>query len=324
MSRLTEQQLFLLLEKHHLGTCTREEEELLHDWFEQPTIIEELTFISAAEREQIRSEINAAILAKITSAAPAQPAISKRRKIWVVSAAAALLVSVLLFAAYYIPRGTNISDNQLTISAPRGINKMPVLLPDSSLVLLSGGSSIQYTAAFLKDARNITLTGTAYFSVRPDKNAPFTVRTDQRISVRVLGTSFLVKTSDDTSYVRVVHGSVQVDKDRETLGKLAPGEQLLYAGKDKTFLKKKYLPEEMYEWDDNSMIHLDSVSVSELAVLLHTMYQMNVRFDFKQTEHYRFKMSFMRDLPVDELLEMIHTVSGLKFERKGLELTITG
>ena len=54
-------QLLLLLEKQKLGTCTEAEEALLHQWFDEPPVIETLTFTSEEEKEQIKSEIFTAI-----------------------------------------------------------------------------------------------------------------------------------------------------------------------------------------------------------------------------------------------------------------------
>ncbi len=55
MSITNKHQLLLLLEKQELGTCTKAEEDMLQAWFEQVPVIEELTFVSEEEKEEIKN-----------------------------------------------------------------------------------------------------------------------------------------------------------------------------------------------------------------------------------------------------------------------------
>lgn len=318
-------QLLLLLEKQRLGTCTPAEEAMLQAWFEQVPVIEELTFVSEEEKEQIRTEISTAIKAKINISNPAPAKIKKftSRKFWSVSIAAAVALWLSFFAVYYFSQKED-KTHIIAITAPQGINKMPVILPDSSLVWLSGGSTLSYPEKFASGYRKVTLSGVAYFSVRPDKKAPFTVMTPSDISVRVLGTSFVVdvKAKADLIKVSVLTGLVQVSEAKNKLEVLAPGERLSYSCQDKTFFKESYQPEEIRDWKDNSMIYLNNASVNELTVVLQTMYHVTLSFDQQRTAQYRFNMSFSRDLSVDQVLDMLETMSGLQFERKNNEVII--
>jgi ferric-dicitrate binding protein FerR (iron transport regulator) len=320
-------QLLLLLEKQQLGTCTEAEEEMLQAWFEQVPVIEELTFVSEEEKEEIRAEISTAIRSKITIPASA-PATTKkfvRWKLWSAGAAAAIVLCFSLFALYSLFGNKEKAAGQMiAVTAPMGVNKMPVTLPDSSLVWLSAGSSLEYPETFAAHARSVKLTGIAYFSVKPDKHAPFTVNTSKAIAVRVLGTSFVVDVKDkaDLIKVSVITGLVQIDEDKNKLGVLVPGERLSYSCMDKTFFKESYLPDEVREWKDNGVIYLNNATIGELAVVLRTMYHVNLSYNQQMTAQYRFNMSFSRELSADQVLDMLTTMSGLRFDRKGHEVII--
>lgn len=65
-------------------------------------------------------------------------------------------------------------------------------LSDGSLVTLNEHSSVTYKR-FLWNTRTVKLNGEAFFEVKHDVNRPFSVNTG-KLLVKVLGTSFIVKT----------------------------------------------------------------------------------------------------------------------------------
>lgn len=96
---------------------------------------------------------------------------------------------------------------RLTITA--GDEVLSVFLPDSTKVWLNSQSTLQYTEVFGEGERKTWLSGEAYFAVRRDTAAPFTVTVDQAV-VRVLGTSFNVREGQGNVAVTVAEGKVQV------------------------------------------------------------------------------------------------------------------
>ncbi len=70
------------------------------------------------------------------------------------------------------------------------------------------------------------------------------VSTPKSISVKVLGTSFVVDVKDKTDLIKVsvITGLVQVDEDKTKLGVLVPGERLSTPARTKPFLKKVTSP----------------------------------------------------------------------------------
>ncbi|WP_118976873.1 FecR family protein [Taibaiella koreensis] len=320
------QQLLQLIEKHRQGTTTEAEEALLTQWFDQVPTLEAITFTSEEEKEDIRSNMRDAIFQKIGEGREKQPAIVqplRSRKRWTVGIAAAALLCISLLGYFFFAKEPQ--PVLLTITAPAGIQKLPVMLPDSSVVWLAGGSSLRYPEQFPAGSRKVRLDGVAFFSVHHDEKAPFTVTTPEALSVRVLGTSFVVDVRKNTQRIKVsvITGRVQVEEDKKGLSVLLPGEKLSYSCRSHTFEKSKYLPEEVSEWKNNGTIYLNNVSLNELSVILQTIYRLRLVYDPGQMIQYRFSMSFSRELTGDQVLDMLRVTSGLHFDKKGNEVGVT-
>jgi len=314
-SKITKSQLRELLEKQRAGQCSEEEEALLTEWFERVPMIEELTFSSYEEKEKIKGEILTAINQTIGQANTFQPRRSAfKLPIFRAAAAVILLLLTALVAYTLIVRP---QQSLITFTVPPGVEKMPLTLPDGSQVLLEAGSTIHYPEAFKKSKREVRLSGKGFFSVQRNPQAPFYVSTDKEISVKVLGTSFLVDVRAETQevYISVVTGHVQVNDAKNSLGILEPGETLSFASNTSTFSRKHYLPEDINAWSNNMNIHLNAARLDEVAILLRVLYHVDVFFEEGETKQYRFFMSFSRSLSIDEVLQMLESASGLTFER---------
>ena len=78
-----------------------------------------------------------------------------------------------------------------TITSPQGSNTL-IDLPDGTKVWLNAGSKISYGNSYGISARDVELTGEAYFDVKTNRNMPFVVITSD-VVVKALGTRFNVK-----------------------------------------------------------------------------------------------------------------------------------
>ena len=115
------------------------------------------------------------------------------------------------------------------ISTPRG-GQYQIALPDGSKVWLNAGSSLRFPTAFKGDAREVQLSGEAYFEVSSDAHRPFTVavftrepgKGEELQKVKVLGTQFNIMAYADETLVKttLLEGAVKI---AGTL--LKPGEQ---------------------------------------------------------------------------------------------------
>jgi transmembrane sensor len=116
-------------------------------------------------------------------------------------AAAALILISLGTATVYINNAGYLS-KKITIIAGNDQKNIIVPMPDGSKVYLNRNSIFSYRKNFGEHKRNVKLTGEAFFEITPDVSKPFIIDAG-KASVKVVGTSFNVITSNQESAVEV-------------------------------------------------------------------------------------------------------------------------
>jgi ferric-dicitrate binding protein FerR (iron transport regulator) len=115
-----------------------------------------------------------------------------------------IVISVGVVAMYI----TNKLQTDNNVSYVAGNEKTDLILPDRSMVTLNKHAQIRYNKNFEGNYRVVELKGSAYFSVKANKQKPFIVNM-QSCSVRVLGTSFYLN-SDTVDRVSLIVESGKV------------------------------------------------------------------------------------------------------------------
>lgn len=121
---------------------------------------------------------------------------------WIRIVASIAAVFVVGIGIFYM-----LTANQLTTVTTSLAQKERVMLPDNSVVVLNGLSSISYNDKNWDDNRTIVLEGEAFFDV--EKGKQFDVVTHKGI-VSVLGTEFNVRIRDSVLLVACYEGLVQI------------------------------------------------------------------------------------------------------------------
>lgn len=140
---------------------------------------------------------------------------------WVQIAASVLVLLAVSFAIWNILDRTQ-SDHFIASGG-----KEKIILNDGTLVWLEEGSQFSY---YLKEdgIRHAEFTGEALFEVAKIPNSPFTIACGD-ITVRVLGTSFNLKTGQQSVEMKVLTGKVNLSTARDTSGvNVAPNEKVVY------------------------------------------------------------------------------------------------
>lgn len=99
-------------------------------------------------------------------------------------------------------------------------------LNDGSEITLNRNSQISYREDFNSEAREIQLTGEAFFKVTTDTQKPFTVTT-QNLTTEVVGTAFNIRENDSLIDVTVSEGIVNV-YDNDEHHQLNSNQQIVY------------------------------------------------------------------------------------------------
>lgn len=190
------------------------------------------------------------------------------------------------------------SDGQQALNNPRGSTVKDVTLSDGTRVWLNAGSSIRYPAVFPSYDRTVEIRGEAYFEVASDASRPFGVKMGNAF-VRVLGTSFNIKTNDPRPRITVLEGEVRVSLDKTLT--LEAGQQAVV--QDKVELVRDINIDGVSDWKKGlfSFSHTDLVSaMSELS----RWYDVDVVYEKIPPNRY-FTGKLDRTLTLDQVLKTL-------------------
>jgi transmembrane sensor len=163
---------------------------------------------------------------------------------------AAATVITLTSAGFFLYRGRGSTSNAPVLAAPaaqpsevatRNGSRTSLYLPDGTHVWLNAGSKLSYNKNFGAASREVDLSGEAFFDVARNPASPFIIHTS-RIDIRVLGTSFNVKSypSEKTTETVLIHGSIEValhDKTNEKII-LKPNQKLVVGNNENSIPRR--------------------------------------------------------------------------------------
>ena len=245
----------------------------------------------------------------------------KRRTVFnipkiVYGAAAVILLLIASTISYWW--GERQLQNQfadILVEAPLGA-KTKLILPDSTLVWLNAGSKIVYSQGFGVKDRHLRLNGEAYFEVAKDSLNRFVVQAGD-LAVEALGTSFNVKAyeEDNQAVVTLFQGKVKTSVGRDEAF-LLPDQAVTYL-KNKGQLKKSTLNDAYRAclWRNNELAFNDE-ALSEIAVLLNRMYNIQVVFKSEKVKALRFT-GVITNNSLDNIIELISLTSPIIYTSKG-------
>jgi len=255
----------------------------------------------------------------------------------VIYAIAAIMVLALLIpAAWWMMTGrtrpVEVKDNgQMKLarstapSLPSELAKRRVLhLPDGSTVTLNKNSRLDYTPGFAGVAREVYLTGEAFFDIVRAPGKPFLVHTG-KVTTRVLGTSFNIRAypGDKAIEITVAHGKVQVTEEKMNRGLLTDAQQLrLEANKDQYSFRKVDV-DSVIAWRPKE-IHFDDITLGEVAKQVKTRFGRTVHFTNTVLENCRVTASFFEDDGLEEIMTVICGISQSTYVIQDDVITVDG
>lgn len=237
------------------GSITDAESESLMRWLEE----------SAENRAEFRKTLSLCNMADIDKIARIDLQKAERKMMnrifrkpahrWkriLINTAACLAVPLAFTTAFLsLPRDFSSEIATIQTRVPQGA-RSKIVLPDSSVVHLNGGSCISYASAFNDDVREVSLEGEGYFEVTASEDCPFIVHTDN-FDVRCVGTEFNIRaySSETKQSVTLVNGKVHVEIAQERII-LSPNDRMTIA-QDGTYIKTSVDPYRYYAWKNGEL-----------------------------------------------------------------------
>jgi transmembrane sensor len=215
-----------------------------------------------------------------------------------VAASLIILLSLTGFLRFYTKTINTSAGQHLSFS-----------LPDSSLIELNAQSTVKYYPYWFAFSRIVTLDGEAFFKVT--KGTRFKVMS-KRGETTVLGTSFNIYSRNEDYSVTCFTGKVSVvsaGKSERVL--LSPNEQA-FINKD-GFLRfvQEVNAQAVKSWRGNMFVF---TGASITGVLQEIERQYNIKIVFKANPKLTYTGNFSKSLSEKEVLDLVCTSLGLKFE----------
>ena len=191
-------------------------------------------------------------------------------------------------------------------------------LSDGSVVTLNKNSSLSYPARFSGDTRSIGLQGEAFFNVAPDKKKPFVIHVND-VTVKVVGTSFNVRSSGGHTEVIVETGIVQVSRSRHTV-ELHPHEQVSLVPGDSA-MTAAAVTDKLYNYYRSKEFVCNNTPLWKLAEVLEEAYGVKIIFARKELRSLPITTSF-EDQSLDTILTVITKTFNISYEKTANQVII--
>lgn len=206
------------------------------------------------------------------------------------------------------------------VFSPAG-QKIRIILPDSSIVLLNGNSQIRYNQNFNEDNRKVELKGEGYFEVRKDISRQFIVSTSE-LDIKVFGTSFNVKSYENDQNVEVglKTGRVGINHDEKEIVQLTPGQVATFDKKEQKMEVGKMDINLFSVWTRDEMVFQEE-SLGEIIKYMERWYGVSIQLapELLDGELLTFKV---KTESLNELLKLINLLKPIKYDIDGKQVTI--
>lgn len=234
---------------------------------------------------------------------------------WFRNAAAVIILSA---AAYWIYSASSRAD-YLIKTAGTGIDS--VVLPDSSKIYLSSGSTVKYPDKFAGAERKIyLLKGEAFFKVTRDTLRPFVVGIKSS-TVTVLGTSFNLRIDKSQVGLNVSTGKVKFALNNgSNSAVLKAGEALTYDFNTMGLKRYQDHTGSTFAWLTHELNFVDA-PLTDVFSALEEYYKVKIDIKDSLSSYSKFNARF-QDSDLDEVLSILRETYPLSISRHKQVITI--
>jgi len=210
-----------------------------------------------------------------------------------------------------------------TLVVPRGYI-YSLVLSDGSKVSLNADSKISFPVQFDKAERKVTIEGEAYFEVVHNDKWPFIVAIDPSRgggAVKVLGTSFDIKTYGKKIYTTLVTGSVLFTPPVANPVRLTPDQQTVFNIADGVTQTRKVIASDWTAWKDDDLVMI-KMSLDELAAILERRYDVQVIFSEERLKNIQYNGAFHFTGNIIDILNSLEQTGKIHFAVKNKTIVI--
>ena len=234
-------------------------------------------------------------------------------------AAATILLMLGLFSVYsYLQKDIPLEPAKSLAATPSFIeSKSETLvdtLSDKSVVTLNRNASLQCPKQFSEKERRVKLNGEAFFNITPNPKQPFYIEASNDVEIRVVGTSFNVKSFDAYTEVIVETGIVEVRKFNRVL-LLHPREKARIDKDDSTIVVQRN-SDKLYKYYRSKEFECDNTPLWKVVEVLNEAYGDSIVIGRNDLKSLTLTTRFDNE-SLESILEVISETFEIKIEKKG-------
>ena len=242
-----------------------------------------------------------------------------RRMGWLRIAASVLLVACTAAITYFFINNRNGALPEMLAVTTANEVKADTL-PDGSVATLNKNSKLTYPARFKGTQRKVNLQGEAFFSVTANKAKPFVITVND-VEIKVLGTSFNVRSDEEGTEVIVETGVVQVMRGGQMVELKAGERTILQNAEAADTIAKLKSDDKLYNYYISHTFICDNTPLWKLAEKLSEAYSVQIVFDNQSVRSLPLTVTFDQE-SLDVILKIISQTLGVRIEREGDIVTI--
>lgn len=227
---------------------------------------------------------------------------------WVSLAAAC--ISLLIGSGYVMQHPQVVYPYIMQEVSVRSGKLAEIILPDGSVVTLNSGSRLSYPRWFLGEARELSLSGEAFFEIIKNPDKPFVIHSGG-MDTRVLGTSFNVRAYPqfERQIVSVATGKVAVSYQGQLLSQLLPQQQISVDMTSGVFSKSENVQiQDLLMWRTGAM-HLEGNTLGEVCTLLQNRYGIVIKTETLDLSRGNITADFDAATGWREIISVLSTIN---------------
>lgn len=213
---------------------------------------------------------------------------------WKRAVAAVLIISISGWLGY-----TLLNQEKSLVNIHTTASTLKQELPDGSVVTLNKNS--QLSADFSGQTRAVDLKGEAFFKVEPDSEKPFVIKVNN-IMVKVVGTSFNVKSRNGHTQVIVETGIVKVSRANQSI-ELRKGEKIEIDDQLPN-LSKESVNSKLYNYYYSNEIVCNRTRLDELVPILNEKFNVKITITRPALQDLPINTTFRKET-LDQILNII-------------------
>ncbi len=230
----------------------------------------------------------------------------------------------ILFALSFLFIKQQIIDKDaqtILVSTGHG-ERLEILLPDSSIVILNSLSSLSYPEKFTEGRREVILTGEGEFHVTKDKTRPFKVKAGE-VNITVLGTVFDIKAYENDDFIDtwLIEGSIAVNCNRGDSKLMKPGETARYDKTNKFLYISKITNNNVISWKEYQFIFED-LPLEDICKQIEREKDIKITIENESLKNFRMTAKFIHREKPSEMLDILGNSGNFKCQRKGKDYFI--